>query len=248
VLVRGGRPGAYPLRASPFSQFPGADKQIDGGPVPNETLLTLRSAGRPARARFAARTRLSAPLDLRRKHVDRRRTIAFGEMSEPSGATRFELNGMTFDAGRTDVTMKLGSVEQWTLVNETSEWHTFHMHINDFQVVNLAGRPVPYVEHVDNLALPPRSKSEILLQPTDFIGRFVFHCHVTLHEDRGMMATVQVVREPTAAQARRTVVRDGGLRIGSAAYGSSAPAPSVRALLFFCRALGIAPPPRGRGY
>jgi suppressor of ftsI len=248
VLVRGGRTGAYPLRAIPFSQFPGADKQVDGGPVPNETLLTLRSAGRPARVRFAARTRLSAPLDLRRKHVDRRRTIAFGEMSEPSGATRFELNGMTFDAGRTDVTMKLGSVEQWTLVNETSEWHTFHMHINDFQVVNLAGRPVPYVEHVDNLALPPRSKSEILLQPTDFIGRFVFHCHVTLHEDRGMMATVQVVREPTAAQARRTVVRDGGLRIGSAAYGSSAPAPSVRALLFFCRALGIAPPPRGRGY
>jgi hypothetical protein len=57
-----------------------------------------------------------------------------------------------------------------------------------------------------------------------------------------MMATVQVVREPTAAQARRSLVRDGGLAISSAAYGSHTAPPAVRSLLFFCRALGIAAP------
>jgi FtsP/CotA-like multicopper oxidase with cupredoxin domain len=208
--------------------------------VANETLLTLRSGGRPQHMRFSARTVLSKPTDLRTMHVDRQRTIAFNEMNEPSGATKFTLNGMTFDPNRTDVTMKLGSIEQWTLHNETSEWHTFHIHTNDFQVVSVAGKPVPYVDYEDNVALPPHSQTVILMQPTDFTGKFVFHCHVTTHEDRGMMATVQVVREPTATQARRSIVRDGGLAIGSGAYGSTAPPPSVRSLLFFCRALGLA--------
>ena len=242
VLVRGGRPGAYPLRAIPFAQFPGADKQVNGGPVPNETLLTLRSSGRAQRASFPARTVLARPPDLRRRRIDRRRTIVFNEMTEPSGAAKFTLNGMTFDPSRTDVTMKLGSVEQWTLVNQTSEWHTFHIHINDFQVVSVAGESVPYVDHEDNAALPPHSQTVVLMAPTDFTGKFVFHCHVTFHEDHGMMATVQVVRELTAAQSRRAVVRDGGLAIGSAAYGSSSPPPAVRSLLLFCRALGISPP------
>jgi suppressor of ftsI len=242
VLVRGGRPGSYPVKAIPFSQFPGADKQVDGGPVPNETVLTMRSAGAAQHAAFPAPTTLSRPLDLRRERVDRQRTIVFSELTEPSGNTRFLLNGMAFDPNRTDVTMKLGSVEQWTLVNETSEWHTFHIHINDFQVVSVAGKPVPYVDHQDNVALPPKSKTVILMAPTDFTGKFVFHCHVTHHEDHGMMATVQVVREPTAAQARRSLVRDGGLAISSAAYGSHTAPPAVRSLLFFCRALGIAAP------
>jgi suppressor of ftsI len=240
VLVRGGRPGVYPVKAIPFAQFPGAEKQTDGGPVPNETVLTMRSTGPAHKMSFPVRTVLSHPLDLRRKHVDRQRTIVFGEMIEPSGKTNFTLNGMTFDPNRVDVTMKLGSVERWTLVNENAEWHTFHIHTNDFQVVSVAGKPLPYVDYEDNVALPPHSHTVILMQPTDFTGKFVFHCHVTLHEDHGMMATVQVVREPTAAQARRAVVRDGGLAIGSSAYGSSAPPPSVSSLLFFCRALGSA--------
>ncbi len=242
VLVRGGKPGTYRLRAIPFAQFPGGEKEANGGPVPNETLLTLRSSGPPMHQSFSPRTVLSHPLDLRRKHVDRKRTIVFNEMTEASGNTNFTLNGMTFDPNRIDVTMKLGSVEQWTLVNENNEWHTFHIHTNDFQVVSVAGKPLPYVDYEDNVALPPESKTVILMQPTDFTGKFVFHCHVTFHEDHGMMATVQVVREPTAEQARRSVVHDGGFAIGSSAYGSSSAPPAVRSLLFFCRALGITPP------
>jgi suppressor of ftsI len=242
VLVRGGRPGVYPVRAIPFSQFPGGDRESNGGPVPNEAVLTLRSAGSSSNARFSSRTVLSHPGDLRRKHVDRKRTIVFSEMTEASGNTKFLLNGMTFDPNRTDVTMKLGSVEQWSLVNETDEWHTFHIHTNDFQVVRVNGRNVPYVDEQDNVALAPKSTTVILMQPTDFTGKFVFHCHITFHEDHGMMATVQVVGNPTPAELHPAVVRDGGLAISSAAYGSAAAPPSVRSLLLFCRALGVTPP------
>jgi len=242
VLVRGGKPGSYQLRAIPFSSFPGGDKAANGGPMPNETLLTLRSSGKPSQTPFASHATIGHPIDLRGKPIDRKRTIVFDEMTEPSGAAAFTLNGMKFDPERIDVTMKLGSIEQWTLVNETSEWHTFHIHINDFQVVSVAGKSVPYVLEEDNVALPPKSSTVVLMHPIDFTGKFVFHCHVTFHEDHGMMAAVQVVREPTAAQAKRSLVREGGLAISSGAYGSSAAPPSVRALLFFCHALGAAAP------
>jgi len=242
VLVRGGKPGAYQLKAIPFAAFPGGEKAANGGPMPNETLLTLRSSGKPRRTAFPVHATLGHPLDLRGKPIDRKRTIVFNEMTEPSGASAFTLNGMKFDPERVDVTMKLDSIEQWTLVNETSEWHTFHIHINDFQVVSVAGKPVPYVLEEDNVALPPKSQTVVLMHPTDFTGKFVFHCHVTFHEDHGMMAAVQVVREPTAAQAKRSLVRERGLAISSGAYGSSAAPPSVRGLLFWCRALGISPP------
>jgi suppressor of ftsI len=239
VLVRGGRPGSYQLKAAPFAQFPGGEMLANGGPVPNQTVLTLRSAGSPEHMLFPARTVLSRPIDLRRKHIDRMRTVLFSEMTEASGHTNFLLNGMTFDPSRTDITMKLGSVEQWTLANTNEEWHTFHIHTNDFQVVSVNGKNLPYVDYQDNVALPPHSRTVILMQPTDFTGRFVFHCHITFHEDNGMMATVQVVRDPTPTQLQASVVRDGALAIGSAAYGSKSGPPVVQSLIYFCRALGL---------
>jgi suppressor of ftsI len=242
VLVRGGPAGSYAVRAAPFAQFPGGDKQANGGPKPNQTLLTLHSSGRPQRSRFSPQTVLSHPVDLRRKKVDRERTIVFSEMTTAAGQANYLLNGMTFDPNRTDIVMKLGSVERWTLANTTEEWHTFHIHTNDFQVVSVNGKSIPYVEDEDNVALPPYSRTVVLMQPTDFTGRFVFHCHITFHEDHGMMATVEVVREPAPPTLGASVVHDGALAISSSAYGSSAAPPSVAALLYFCHALKIDSP------
>src|SRR4029077_18323429 len=100
VLVRGARPGVYRVKAAPFAQFPGGEKAANGGPIPNQTVLTMRSSGSPDRTSFPARAALSRPLDLRRKHVDRKRTIVFSEMTEASGSTSFLLHGMTFDPNR----------------------------------------------------------------------------------------------------------------------------------------------------
>jgi hypothetical protein len=117
--------------------------------------------------------------------------------------------------------MKLGSLEQWTLVNTNTEWHTFHIHVNDFQVISVGGKRVPYVDYQDNVAMAPKSKVVILMRPTDFTGKFVMHCHITFHEDHGMMAAVQVVRNLTAAQARSSVSQGGGFQVASSAYGST---------------------------
>ena len=221
VLVRGGPHGTYVLRAAPFTQFPGAGSLATGGPAPDEALLTLRSTGKPDPMSFPTSTVLSHPVDLRRAHVARKRTIVFSTMESGENVS-FLLNGMTFDPNQVDVTMKLGSIEQWTLVNTNEEWHTFHIHTNDFQVVSIAGKRVPYIDYQDNVALPPKSRTVILMHPIDFTGKFVFHCHITFHEDHGMMAVVQVVRNPTPTQRRSSLVLDGGFTIGSNAFGSAA--------------------------
>jgi hypothetical protein len=135
--------------------------------------------------------------------------------------TDFLLNGMTFDPAHVAVTMKLGSVEQWTLVNANTEWHTFHIHVNPFQVISVNGRRVSHVLYEDNVALAPKSRTVIRMNPTDFTGKFVIHCHVANHEDRGMMAAVQVLREPSAAQLEASSASGDGMSMRSGAYGAA---------------------------
>jgi uncharacterized protein (TIGR00369 family) len=89
---------------------------------------------------------------------------------------------------------KLNTVEEWLLVNDSPEWHNFHIHVDPYQVVARNGRPVTgQPEWADSLAMPPYSRITIRQRFADFTGRFVFHCHVLVHEDKGMMAEVRVV-------------------------------------------------------
>ena len=90
--------------------------------------------------------------------------------------------------------MELDKTSQWTIVNRTGVWHTFHIHINDFQVIERNGKPVKGREYLDNVAIEPGGFITMRYRPTDFAGKFVFHCHVLGHEDNGMMAVAQVLK------------------------------------------------------
>ena len=225
VLVRGGRPGKYTLKALPFEQFPGANNIKKGGWRPNQTLLTVRSTGRSGGRSFPdehgrCQFRALTPTCVASTSTAAGRSCS--RRCRPVRRTRTSCSTVIrLTRTRSRVTMKLGALEQWTLVNTNDEWHTFHIHVNDFQVIRVAGKRVPYVDYEDNVALPPKSKVVILMRPTDFTGKFVMHCHVTFHEDHGMMAAVQVVRNLTAAQARSSVSQGGGFQVASSAYGST---------------------------
>jgi FtsP/CotA-like multicopper oxidase with cupredoxin domain len=137
---------------------------------------------------------------------------------EFTARTDFLINGMTFDPAHVAVTMKLDSVEEWTLVNANTEWHTFHIHVNPFQVVSVNGVRTSGVLYEDNVALAPKSRTVIRMNPVDFTGKFVIHCHVANHEDRGMMAAVQVLRHPSAAQLAASAAGGDGMSMRSGAY------------------------------
>jgi FtsP/CotA-like multicopper oxidase with cupredoxin domain len=185
VLVRGGTPGSYELEALPFTPFA-------GGGLPESTVATLVSGDKPADEEQGLVGPLEEQEDLRDLPLDRRRTIVYSEEG-PADDTRFLIDGKMFDPDRVDQTMQLGNVEEWSIKNTTDEWHTFHIHVNDFQVVEMDGTPVEGISPQDNVSLPPGSTVKMRTHFTDFTGKFVFHCHVLFHEDHGMMSLVEVV-------------------------------------------------------
>ena len=105
------------------------------------------------------------------------------------------INGEAFNPNETNVAPLLGSVEEWTLRNSTDEDHPFHIHVNDFQVVKVNGRPYK-ANGLQDVVIIPKHGSVVIRNPFDqFTGHFVFHCHILGHEDGGMMKTVQVRRK-----------------------------------------------------
>lgn len=133
--------------------------------------------------------------------------------------------------------LMMDAVEKWTVVNESGlsnpnlpegvpdipllEWHPFHIHQNDFILIDINGVPVEeidqnYLANVlsDTIALPPTHEPgsvtpenpygipqfdgipgevTILMRFEDFPGSYVNHCHILFHEDAGMMAVVRVI-------------------------------------------------------
>jgi FtsP/CotA-like multicopper oxidase with cupredoxin domain len=231
ILVRGARRGRYTMTALPFAQYQGAKPRT-------QTLLTVVSGGRRA-ADKPPTGPLSSPLDLRRMHVDRYRQIVFHEVVPPSGKTQYLVNGHLFDPNYVPITMKLNSVEQWTIVNTDSEWHTFHIHQNPFQVISLNGRPPGYVSYEDTVGIPAFSRVVIRMRPTDFTGKFVFHCHMVFHEDNGMMMAVRVVRQPTHSQLQASTGAVHGIAVSSSSYGGRGLPGLPEAIVLFCHLLGV---------
>jgi|GEM_PF-1711038 len=136
---------------------------------------------------------------------------AVGERADPSAfATFYPSFRMDRDP---NLTAAYGAREYWLLVNDSDECHNFHIHQSKFVVLDAdfsaaEARPsaiqclgdrgfVPPVNRGllhDNYPLPPRSRVLVMLRfEGPKLGRFVFHCHILEHEDKGMMATIGVV-------------------------------------------------------
>ena len=133
---------------------------------------------------------LAQPTDLLERPVVAQRTWTF---TEDDMAGDFYINGQQFDETRVDVSPALGTVEEWTLENQTMEQHPFHIHVNDFKVLSVGGQPYAARGSQDTVILYPMQPVVIRVPFDDFAGKFVFHCHIMNHGDSGMMALVDVV-------------------------------------------------------
>jgi suppressor of ftsI len=188
VLVRGPANGTTThLRTLYYNQ--------GGDQYPTRTLATLRSSGLAGTPlALVGGLGQSADLSLRKlksSRVARRRTIVF---SEDDAENKFFINGRQFNHHGIDERVKLGTVEEWRILNRTSEQHPFHIHVDDFEVLSVNGRAYHPQGEQDTVPLPAHGSVVVRLAFTDYTGRFVFHCHILNHEDNGMMATVQVAR------------------------------------------------------
>ncbi|MFL5402810.1 MAG: multicopper oxidase family protein [Gemmatimonadales bacterium] len=185
VLVQPGKRGAYTLRTLAMDTGPG------GNQYPGADLATMQVEGAPVPQRILPDALLPVP-DLR-SQVTGSRTIVFSE-GEVGGQDIFYVNGKTFDPSRVDTRVRLGAVEEWTIKNESDELHDFHIHQGGFQLVEVNGVPQPLDGYYDTVNLPVRGQIKVIIpftDPTD-VGKFVYHCHLLSHEDKGMMATIEV--------------------------------------------------------
>ena len=187
ILVRGHQfSGSWEFRKMLWL---GSDRQFE----PDELLATLVVDGEPVTDHVIPETLIPLSEDLRDRPVDKAREIRFSVDRQPGG-TRFLIDGQMVDMDRVDQTVQLGAHEEWIIYNDSPEWHPFHIHVNDFQVVAVNGKPVDeIVSWEDTRGLPPSGSITIRHRFLDYPGKFVFHCHLLFHEDNGMMGIVEVI-------------------------------------------------------
>ncbi len=107
-------------------------------------------------------------------------------------ASRFRINGKSFDAARTDITTRLGRVENWTVTNTSPMDHPFHLHVWPFQVVDRSGDGASLPGWKDTVNVPAGGSVTLRVPLTEIPGRTVYHCHILDHEDLGMMGVIDV--------------------------------------------------------
>lgn len=189
VLVTAKGPGDFKLVAEKTSTGPAGDMFA----AQNMALMVSQSdPAQPPPAPLGALTVVQDPQrPIPGEHIDEKRLVSF---SEDPVTGLFFINHTTFDHDRVDVKVPLGNIEEWTIRNASDELHIFHIHQVAFQVVELNGKPVAFDGLQDTVNVPIHGEVKIRIAFTDptIVGRFMFHCHILEHEDKGMMQQIEV--------------------------------------------------------
>ncbi|GAA3071581.1 multicopper oxidase family protein [Streptosporangium carneum] len=108
------------------------------------------------------------------------------------------VSGKPFDPERVDIQIKRGTTEIWNVTNADGEYnftHNFHMHLVQFRVLGRNGGP-PTADDAgrkDTLIIPPGESVRVQATFSDYVGRYVYHCHFLEHSAIGMMAQMEIV-------------------------------------------------------
>jgi suppressor of ftsI len=105
----------------------------------------------------------------------------------------FYINGQKFEMDSPSMlTVDVGSLQHWRVVNATKEVHPFHIHQVHFLTYRVGKDSVKDPVWLDTVNVPYGSSIDLVMDFTDPIirGTSLFHCHLLKHEDKGMMAKI----------------------------------------------------------
>jgi len=105
----------------------------------------------------------------------------------------FYINDQKFEMNAGPMlTVDIGSLQHWRVMNPTKEVHPFHIHQVHFLVYAVDEKPVKDPVWVDTVNVSYGSSVDLVMDFTDPIirGMSLFHCHLLSHEDKGMMAKI----------------------------------------------------------
>ena len=158
--------------------------------MPEVVLANLVIGGKPSDGQLPVS--LVAPPPPPAGPVAQQRYFDFDQIA-PEPDPVFAVNGMPFDPNVIVAQPLLGTTEEWTIVDVMNEEHPFHLHTNPFQVLQVNGVPVASPVWQDTARVPRQGFILIRTAFQDFAGKTVFHCHITPHEDLGMMAAFEIL-------------------------------------------------------
>jgi FtsP/CotA-like multicopper oxidase with cupredoxin domain len=196
-FVATGQSGPTLLRSRCYDSGPAGDRD------PQAVLAILRPANPTAEASVGVRTSMAAnsrDATIFPATPAVRRTVTLTE-----NATGFFIDGRAFSMGAPPaIVARSGTLEEWTIRNDTDEVHDFHIHQVHFLVESLDGARIKPRTWRDTVLVPARrdaggrrisgtAKILVDFRNPAIRGTFVFHCHMLDHEDGGMMATIKVI-------------------------------------------------------
>jgi FtsP/CotA-like multicopper oxidase with cupredoxin domain len=103
----------------------------------------------------------------------------------------FRINGEAYP-NITPLEAKLMTAEKWTLRNDSEMDHPFHLHGFAFQVLSSGGSPPAIVTWKDTVNVPAKQSMELAVDLDGFAGRWLYHCHILEHAERGMIGELVV--------------------------------------------------------
>jgi FtsP/CotA-like multicopper oxidase with cupredoxin domain len=163
------------------------------------TILTLEVRGRgPAMALPSSLPAWDPPI----LPIARKRRVGYTvQRAGMDEFVSFGIDGQQFDPARAPYQVKLGTAEEWTIVNEcdhklVDHAHVFHIHVNPFKITKRNGDTLATPLWRDTYVLTKSAGDSFTFESNfvDFTGKFVEHCHVIAHEDLGMMEAIEVIR------------------------------------------------------
>lgn len=105
------------------------------------------------------------------------------------------INGKTWNQNQIDANPGLEDVEIWRLYNNSNGWfHPIHMHLVDGLLIDRNGKP-PFVYEEgwkDVFYVGGNESLRVVMKFGPHQGRYMTHCHNTVHEDHDMMRAFQV--------------------------------------------------------
>ena len=130
----------------------------------------------------------------------------------------------------------LGDVEIWEFENKSGGWfHPMHPHLVDFRILDRNGKPpFPYEQGPKDVVYVGENETvRVIMRFAPNRGRYMMHCHNTVHEDHDMMVQFEVGAggdDPITADPPRDLPAPAlPLPGGQAAPPTDGPAPNAGA-------------------
>ena len=171
--------------------------------IETRALATINLDGNPVEPAMSMPVRLPTAIQagsIRDEEITGTRELVFriGDVSkvqlDSSAIMRtFTIDDSPFKHDVVNITVQAGDVEEWTIRNDSRGYHPFHIHINEFQVVEEDGVRIDEPIWHDVLLLAPQKTYKIRHRYGDFDGKTVLHCHFLPHEDWGMMQLIDIL-------------------------------------------------------